>query len=720
VDELRGILFLSRYWENFMDHSTFARTAHRPAAFLALISILFFTFSGLGAGEVQAGPLAAATPSLNMSVPSEGFIGNTISFSISFSNTGSAGETGYGPYVDLYLPQSGADGTASSGTEDGISFNSAKYLGLELKNNILSCPAGGTVVHPLTGLSVTCPAAPAGLADPFVWQMVVLTLPFGSFTVGQPAVDLTVSATISNLADLDTLLPIRASSGFRFGTSPTGNTPIQGATVTDSIQPTILTVRKTNNAPEDETATGPNYPREYTIHVDVADGQTVTNLDVIETLPPNLVFLEVVSTSPSGGTVTDTPLVGAPSTTDNQLVINFPSVTGGAGSDDATVTLRVYVPRLTATSTDVIPASTGAATTSVDTVRAEADWTPIDSRDTLTHTISNATSDLDLTDRSLAVQKTVAIVGKPGVNNVLPGDTLEYTINFQVSDFFAFQNVILTDVISDGLRLDETFTPTLQMEGNSYSLTALGMQAANILTTPHYSTGDHVDPNDGTTQILFYVSQELVSRGQSEKLVGGCIPLAGSSAPDCSSYNNGATLGAVKFRAVVQEAYSDVYPSGDKALNQGDSVSNNVTISGDLLSTADLSTVGPQVLDTSSSSSSIAYGVLSKSIYAVNGTACPSQPCSTVLIAPGDLVTYRIQYSRCPFSKRMTRTPIRPLRDRPGPLTLPALPATHRRWDCGNAALQIQNMLVLAGRRLPRWTAMPITSSLTSALMTIC
>lgn len=45
----------------------------------------------------------------------------------------------------------------------------------------------------------------------------VLTLPFGSFTPDQPAADITVTASVSNLADVGTPLTISALGGFRFG-----------------------------------------------------------------------------------------------------------------------------------------------------------------------------------------------------------------------------------------------------------------------------------------------------------------------------------------------------------------------------------------------------------------------------------------------------------------------------------------------------------------------
>jgi len=79
--------------------------------------------------------------------------------------------------MDLFLPLSGPDGLTPPAANDGLTMTGASYLGGSITNQILLCPAGTSVTHPLTGLLVNCPAAPGGFAVPFTWQMVVFTLP---------------------------------------------------------------------------------------------------------------------------------------------------------------------------------------------------------------------------------------------------------------------------------------------------------------------------------------------------------------------------------------------------------------------------------------------------------------------------------------------------------------------------------------------------------------
>ena len=54
-------------------------------------------------------------------------------------------------------------------------------------------------------------------------KLVVLQLPFGSFTGDQPAAAVTVGTSVSNFADLNAPLTIEANAGFQFGSDPLDN-----------------------------------------------------------------------------------------------------------------------------------------------------------------------------------------------------------------------------------------------------------------------------------------------------------------------------------------------------------------------------------------------------------------------------------------------------------------------------------------------------------------
>ena len=72
-------------------------------------------------------------------------------------------------------------------------------------------------------------------------KLVVLQLPYGSFTPGQPPAELTINATMSNLADLGTALTIQGRGGFQYGAdpldNPTTDPSIVGPSVSGSVTP---------------------------------------------------------------------------------------------------------------------------------------------------------------------------------------------------------------------------------------------------------------------------------------------------------------------------------------------------------------------------------------------------------------------------------------------------------------------------------------------------
>ena len=132
---------------------------------------------------------------------------------------------------------------------------------------------------------------------------VSLLLPFGSFVPDQTPAELTISASMSNLADLGEDLNIRSSGGYMFGNdpldNPTSDPSLVGAFVNNPVNPTLFTLTKVYVGPENETATGPNYLRTYTLTVDVANGQELTNFDLMDYLPGNIQYVAVLSSVPN-------------------------------------------------------------------------------------------------------------------------------------------------------------------------------------------------------------------------------------------------------------------------------------------------------------------------------------------------------------------------------------------------------------------------------------
>jgi uncharacterized repeat protein (TIGR01451 family)/fimbrial isopeptide formation D2 family protein len=596
----------------------------------------------------------AAQPSVLLNAPNQVMIGEALQVTATFDNLHPT-DAGFGPFVDLYVPVNGMDGVGGVGA-DGITFNSASYLGAAVALTQLTFPDSGggtgTVSHPY---AVDATGAPLSIMGRAGDQLVVMQLPFGSFTADQPAADISISMSLSNLADLALPLNLRARAGFQYGNDALNNPATDPSLVSDSevnatlwseiasIEPTLIRLNKQYIGPEDETATGPNFVRQYVLEVDIANGQTVTNLDVIDLLPNNLQLVSVDVITPAGS-VTTFPVTpaNAPS---NELIITLPSVSGTTSTTDATITFSYFVPFRDADAQHVIDTSSGDDATSQNNASALGDWTPLDPRDTggTNNASANASGpEHVLTPKSIAIQKGVNLLNDPDGNGLSPGDTLEYTLEFQVSDFFGFDDVFINDIISDGQRFDTSFVPQL-------SVTNLGTTTSGAISAPNFTVIDHftgaaspVPTIDGTQELTFFVSNELTARTGDGRLVGGLVPPVGTggSDPNAAAYNIGGTVGTLVFRTIVQEFFTDDFPSGDPSVDEGDQLDNAVSIEGDVLSHIDLSPTGETEADTSAASIVVPAGNLIKSIYAINGSTTLPVP---LRLSPGDLVTYRLQ-----------------------------------------------------------------------------
>ena len=125
---------------------------------VTLISLRVAVLAALAVAQLAApAPMAwaAPTPSTTITTPTTVMLGEPVTFTVSFANTGGVGEVGYGPYLNVELPIEGADG-AGAATDDGLSFTSASYLGSTLTPKIAPFLCTGTYTHPLTGLTTAC------------------------------------------------------------------------------------------------------------------------------------------------------------------------------------------------------------------------------------------------------------------------------------------------------------------------------------------------------------------------------------------------------------------------------------------------------------------------------------------------------------------------------------------------------------------------------------
>lgn len=546
-------------------------------------------------------------------------IGDTTQVTLRFDNAAPAAsnDVGYSPYIDLILPTNGADGAGvgNSPQNDGITFQGATYLGANLQAVQIEFDVNGQAVHPFAknadGSARVITLDPDGPYRPGD-MLVVLTLPFGSFTANQTPIDVLVNLGVSNHADIGAPLSLQAQGGFAFGADPLNNpttdNPILGNPVSFSIDPTLAELVKIYEGPEQETATGPSYPRSWLITPELAPGQSVTNMVLTDTLPDGVVYTGAtllngytgtISLSPDGRTVT--------------AQING-TVTGGGPLPE--LRINFYVAEMLSDGiTPVLDPATGGFRQLENNASIDFDWDPIDTRDTLQHvTIDPIGPENTITAKSVAIQKSVSVVEG---GTAAPDKHLEWTLDGQVSDYFALDNLVVTDVMSDGQHFD--FSPGAEP---TIVITEHGVPVLTAtLSASHYSVTRNAD---GTTTISFNISQAMVDLGLAE----GLDAVLGSD--QSTGTETGVEGVRLVFRSVVDHEYFN--PNPDTFLVEGDTLDNDVTFGGEVLGTNNV------ISDTSAASAQIDVATIAKEIYAVNGdtnfTPAPVQS--------GDTITYKL------------------------------------------------------------------------------
>ena len=292
------------------------------------------------------------------------------------------------------------------------------------------------------------------------------------------------------------------------------------------------------------------------------------------------------------------------------------SLTGVPGAD-ATIIFEFFIPENDANGNPVLPPDCTPAT-SINDVKAEGDWTPLDACDNSpVHVMSDVTpDDHTLMDKCLAIQKSVAIATDHGAAGPTPFDILQYTLDFQVSDFRTLGNLTIHDVLSDGQTFDTSFVPTLSVT-DQFGNTVTGNVAAAALSILPNQCGAGAPPP--RTVLDIDVSLALSLLPASAIMTGG--------------------HGQIVFQALIDDAYACPVGPGDAFVDKDDPLTNAVTIHGDVL--LPLPT-GDTAEDDSAAAVAIVTDIIKKTVYAVKRGAteicgptsipCPAQP----QVKPGD------------------------------------------------------------------------------------
>ena len=557
-------------------------------------------------------PVAAA------SVPANEFINEAFNFSVAFSNSGTS--AGFGPFVDIVVAR-GIDVTAASYEASALTLRAVGFWDVTDNRWETLANGSGTAVttHPLNdGISLVPDPFGMGAGDQGA-QLLAVQLPFGSFVPAQPTATINFTASIDEPnAQVGVPLTVKSRGGFIFGqdalSNPSTDPPTLQAVQSTTITPTVIALSKSVDAIEGETAAGPSFPRTFSLTLDVANNKTLgvagesANQVVFTDIVPSGFTLDTafgtggIQVAGSGGaTLVSASIVG------NTLRVEFDAVTGTLASDEIIVRYRGFVAE------NVVPDAAGNDDTplvNAAAVNGAVDGNPV-----------SDTASVTLTGKQLAIQKGVSVADVDGSGGASAGDRLTWTLNFQVSDFDAFGNLVITDTLSDGLDFNFATANTriVTVSENGTTLGPLSFAAGNVSS---------VINGDGTTTLTFRLSDELATTAIGSTLSGDKI--------FDGSIGAGPSAGTISFETVILENFRTTFPSGDASVDVGDVLSNDVTISG-------ISQGGHTETDTSGASVTISNIVVQKTVYAINGVLLG--PADPLVIKAGDLVTYHLRVS---------------------------------------------------------------------------
>lgn len=588
--------------------------------------------------------------------------GESFVFTSTISNPGA--DPGFSPAIELVLP---SEITLNSATFSLGSLALSPVTTITVTDNDGGSPTTGLVTNPLTNTTALLPVGNTYR---------LYRLPLGSFVPGQPPVSIDFDATLSSVPPINIPLTnqIQSRCEFILGSDPLDNpnvdAPIFSAFSTSTITPTLLTATKemVTTDGEDETATGENFPVTYTIGANVSNSKTITNLLLSESLPSTEHLFEITGQVGGANQIVFTPFSGPVQTYNapftfpiaistaqpgGTLTANFPSITGTTSADDATLTFRIFVPDLNNTLTAILPPNSGGSVNINNVSTAGGTYLGNPVSDTLPTPVV-------LAARAIATQKGRSIFANSGNAGFTPGDVIQYTINFQVSDYFTENNLVIEDLLPDGMtyvagsaRLSVTedgstnsalaFSEATQAEAAvitgpaPYSFAACG--TCNLAITPDtLNDNDAITPpGDGRTVMAFDVSSRIaLVGGEDDIFEGGLVGPTPVGQP---------TRGTITYRATINEDFIDSQPN-DVSIDADDTLDNSETVSAQVLNPAPTPT-GNYTSDTSSASITIVPTTYAKDLYGhlPDGGTLDIKPfvaASPLQIAPNDQAVYKL------------------------------------------------------------------------------
>ena len=510
--------------------------------------------------------------------PADVFINESFNFQMVFKNLGDA--TGFQPYIQLIAPK--------ELTHFTVSYSNRKIV--PIKVGIFN----ESTYDNTTGLYT--------LRDPFTKKEVhgpanstfyILQYPLGSFTVDAPDAVLNITSGIGVL-EIGKLLNFTVTPVFRYGNSPIDDPvnypPIYGETVTGWVNPVVVKIDKGSNLNEHETATGSNFPFSYSVNINIANGAKIENITITDVIPSDVMYLGSPVLYDSKGRVIDSSLYTieepAGNKTGGKLILKLKEAVGDLSTTSITLKYKAYAPEFDNSTGDnitIINSETGGGVAATSTM---------DMNYTYVNDTYNASNSYSIYLKSLATQKYSEILtGSGQLHPVVPHNLIVYKINFEISDYFAFDDLVIYDKfdthkVGSAQKFLSEYEPVLSIYGKTYEL-----------NESYYSV---VSLGDIDESVTFYISKFLKDNNISTSLKGGYYTNR--------SVNQGAMVGSLNFVAKVIIHYSN-----GSSVVSNDLVINHIKTSATVLNTFNT------VSDNSYTQLRVPSVTLKKDIIAVDG-----------------------------------------------------------------------------------------------------
>ncbi|WP_170150143.1 isopeptide-forming domain-containing fimbrial protein [Parahaliea mediterranea] len=461
----------------------FARSTVRRWLVTPCITAVSCLLASASLAQTAPDPEASVDPTALDPLIGEQFCVDT-TFSNGPLNTTGSNATGFGPYLVVVL-------------DPGMTDASVDFVDIPPNIEFVGqMDASGTIVDPVSGQTIT--------GDPGS-NVYIARYPIGSVNQGDPGLTIEACAKLLTTVEIGVALNVQVIPGFEFGDTPTGANggildPSDGTDIV--ITPQLARVEKTNTAPESERPPGPSHPYNYVWSVDISDQVTLDNVQLSDTLPGNVQWTgdPININAPLGVGCSTTSNPNLPDTPGGTATVSCTSVTGGPGTDDLVVTVPVYI-------TDILSKTTAnSQQTITNTVEVAYDYDG--------QSAPPQTDTSDVLALNAAIQKSAS-------GGDLPGDTVTYTINFQVTDYVQGADTFsIQDVLPDGML----FLTTV-------SLTVNGNDAGIVLNQ------DDNTPGGGQTTLTWDISA-----GNGGSIPAGADGVLVYQAEILDAYDSGAPV----------------------------------------------------------------------------------------------------------------------------------------------------------------------------------